>query len=218
MKLAVGIPSFSGIQNASSLFRIRRPFDYIEFQGCPVLPQARSVVFSLFLESDCTHLLSLDGDMHFPPDAVEALIKADQRIVGLPCPKRIGNGFNVTFQPSTVQFKQLENGTVIMPVQGIGLAMMLIARDVLEQYRSDNPERAFYDDAGRKMYAFTDVGLHNGAFVCESYTWCRYMRERGEEIYCLPNWNVNHAGKIACFAKSIGLPHDNCEVCKNAER
>jgi len=211
VKLAIGIPSFSGIQNAAALLGVRRRFAYIEFQGCPILPLARNAVFSQFLDTDCTHLLSLDDDIHFQPEALEALIAADVPIVGCAYPKRIGSGFNVDM------LDLLEyDGSKPIPVLGLGLGFVLIAREVLEKFRGQHVDRAF-TYGGRRMWAFTDAGLYNGTYVCESYTWCRYMREQGESVFVLPNWNLNHAGKTACFTRYLGLPHSGCGICAPRE-
>jgi hypothetical protein len=199
MKLAVGIPTFSGVDNTSSLLALQQeiPFKYIEHRGHPVIAQARNQVFNEFLESDCTHLLSLDGDIHFHPEAVHDCVAQRKPIVGIAYLKRNEPGWNAL----------IPNGTAYIPglpfeVNALGLGFLLFHRCVLETYKANNPLR-FYWENGNKRWAFTDCELHDGIYVCDAYTFCHRMREQGEKIYCLPEWPLNHSGKIGCLMEAM---------------
>lgn len=198
VKLAVGIPSYSGIKNAVSIKNIKLPFEYIECLGHPVVAMARNYVLNDFMASNCTHLLSLDGDIHFHPDVVQELIDAKKDIIGIAYARRNIDGLNVrTFD----KYENYKRGEPIK-VLALPLGMMLLTKAPLARFISANPEH-YYIHHGEKGYAFCECPLNRETrgLECDGYNFSSKMIAQGEDIWCRPDLAVNHAGKIEYLEK-----------------
>lgn len=201
IKLAVGIPTYGGIQNAISLEKLRKviPFEYFECFGHPVVAQARNVVLNKFLQSDCTHLLSLDGDIHFDPKVVQMLLAADRDLIGIAYARRNIEGLNVRLlDPKNVPYKAGEP----LEVLALPLGCLMIKRDVLARFVAKNPDY-YYEHYGKKGYAFCEssLNLETRGLECDGYNFATKMAKQGEKIWCLPHVGVNHAGKLDYLAR-----------------
>lgn len=201
IKLAVGVPTYSGIANAKSIQNIKRPYTYIECLGHPVVAMARNYVLNEFLQSDCTHLLSLDGDIHFHPDVVEELLAQDLDIVGVAYARRSVPGFNVRFlEPKNIPYepgKPLE-------VLALPLGMTLITKAPLARFIIEDPD-CYCVHHNQKLYAFCECALNRETrgLECDGYNFSSKMKRQGEQIYCLPDLAVNHAGKSERLADTF---------------
>ena len=84
-------------------------------------------------DPDVTHILWVDSDMTFPPDALSRLLAHDEDIVGVAYPKRDGSGDIVGSGEDGKQWTTLpEDRMAIASVLGMGL--MLTKRRVYTLY------------------------------------------------------------------------------------
>jgi len=146
-------------------------FAFVSNDG--VIDRARNILAGVFLASDATHLLFLDGDIGFDPGQVLDLLvlaQSDARlaVIGAPCPKRRVNwglvaaaaakGLGAQNPAELERFSGLFALDALDPVAGVrldqplelkrlGTGLMLIRRDVIEHLCAAHPELRYTTDA-----------------------------------------------------------------------
>jgi hypothetical protein len=138
-----------------------------------VIDRARNALAATFLQSDATHMVFIDGDIGFDPEALIELIKLMQRddrlaVVGAPCPKRrinwnlvaaaaakgLGQGkpaelerfagvFTLDALDPQVSFRVDEP----LELARVGTGLMAVRRDVIEALAARHPELRYTPDA-----------------------------------------------------------------------
>ncbi len=138
---------------------------------------------------NATHLLNIDSDMIFPPDALKRLLAHDKDIVGVNYRQR-GNHMDQGHPASTVKF----------PGEGKELY-----REVLEQ---DFPKELFECAAVGLGLALIDMKVfdklpfpwfhtteaEDNGHSTEDIVFCREAREAGFEVWCDPTIGMKHIG------------------------
>lgn len=159
----------------------------------------RNRILQMFMDSDCTHLLCIDGDLGWPAQAVLALLQHDVEFVGGVYPSRGGDN-SFTFRP-----KNKEDGSLLkneknnlIGMEYIPAGFMLLKRSVIEKMQAKFPELYFEPKAESLKYAkgfcFFNCEVWNGEFWGEDYTFCRKAREAGVDIWVDPFIEFDHAG------------------------
>lgn len=177
-RLMVATPLYDGAQSSylSSVLALAATAErsgitctFAQLSHNPSINRARNVMAGMFLRSDCTHLLFLDGDIGFDSEQVIDLIRrmvADSTlaIIGAPYPKReinwsavaaaAGRGFGKDNPQELEKFSgsfamELLDPTASFrldaPVElaKLGTALMVIRRDVIESLARAHPELAY---------------------------------------------------------------------------
>lgn len=170
-----------------------------------------------------THLLFIDDDMAFEPEAAVALLRRDKAIIGCVCPERRidlvrlhaeaaeGKSFETALaaaQPFVVRFSKGDKVEVkdgLCPMAGIGMALTLIQRRVLDSLVSGGhvqrwDVRAGADHLGNTFhYGFFDriPNEHDNALLSEDYSFCeRWRRFCQGEIFALTDQTIGHVGQM----------------------
>lgn len=103
MKILIGTPTGDGTVTIQYLLSIRSLEEYfrrsrptissdVMFGSSSFMPFSRNALASIVLEDKSyTHLLFVDADMGFSPEAVKKIIEADKDIIGCLYPKRTIN-------------------------------------------------------------------------------------------------------------------------------
>ena len=163
-------------------------FEFILYQ--PSITRARNMLATMFLASDCTHMLFVDADIDFSADDVFSLIEAmtahpECGVLGGAYPRRTINWANVAravelglardnpadlaryagdFALHFLHPNQNFQMTDLVELSRLGTAMMLIRRDVLEGLSKALPDLVFRPDpAERQAHG---VGGIAPAFFC----------------------------------------------------
>lgn len=118
--------------------------------GSSVITKARSDVVDVFLQSDCTHLFWVDGDMEWEPKDFGSLValcaRTDMKIVGTTYPAKM--------EPAQY-FIKVPDGPIpvneygCLDVYGYGLGFCCMAREVLETVAATKPW--VYDQMSNRM-------------------------------------------------------------------
>ncbi len=138
-----------------------------------VIDRARNALAAAFLQSDATHLVFIDGDIGFDPEALIDCVRRMQRedrlaVVGAPCPKRRINwnlvaaaaakGLGQANPAELERFAGLftldaldpqANFRVDEPLEllRVGTGLMVIRRDVIEALVARHTELRYSPDA-----------------------------------------------------------------------
>ena len=136
------------------------------------IDRARNVLAAAFLQSDATHLVFIDGDIGFEPEAVLDLVtrmQGDDRlaVVGAPCPKRRVNwglvasaaakGLGQGNPAELERYSGVFTLDALDPQAGfrvdeplelarVGTGLMIIRRDVIESLCAGHPELRYAAD------------------------------------------------------------------------
>jgi len=181
MKLVVGVPSNGEIKSETTkciveaLFRTRmEAMWFMAPRGCYV-HQNRNEVVEQALTSEFTHIIFIDSDMAFPPNAIQRLHDANKSIIGAAYNKR-----GVIPSQTTVRSGYI-GPLPLKPFicDGVGAGFLLIKTAVFKRIE---PPWFFY----------TDLGGNN--FEGEDYYFCRKARKAEYEVWCDPTMDIKHIG------------------------
>src|SRR3990167_10149358 len=182
-KLAVGIATMGTIKTRT-LFSLVQLFkkneaNLITWEGCNV-HQSRTNIVRTALKNDITHLLFVDSDMVFEPDALNILLEKDKDIIGA--------NYNMRKFPLTSTIKiHDEKGVKIYEPKSdmfecyaVSTGFMLIKMDVFKKIPT--PWFAYEFDEKGDMKTGSDIWF------------CKQARKAGYKIYCDPTIQVGHIG------------------------
>lgn len=163
-----------------------------------LLVAERNRILQTFMDSDCTHLLCIDGDLGWPAQAVIALLKHDLEFVAGVYPSRGEKTF--TFRPKLNPDSSIvKNEKNLLGMEYIPAGFMVITRSVLEKMRAKFPELYYEPKADQMKFAkawmFFGTEIWDGEFWGEDYVFCRKAREAGVDIWVDPLIEFDHAGQ-----------------------
>ena len=208
-------------QFVASLIGLQRPpKSKIVFTQSSILPQSRDTLANMAINNGYTHILFIDSDMTFPPDALHRLFSRDVDIVTGLCFARKGDhnpciykDINYT-NPKLVNAKNNENITVetdidrdFFEIKACGMAFCLIKTSALLDIRTKNEGNLF-----RYLFNFgEDLSFCVRALKAGYKIWCDTtftIGHVGEHIYTRGDWNMTLATKAA-IAKAMNEQQQN---------
>jgi hypothetical protein len=191
----------------------------ISIQGDSFLPRLRNYFASTFLRSNHTHLLMLDADVEFVPDAiVEMLTSGKELIAGAYARKlydwnRLALAARVGLSASEIKEAATEvilwSGTEayssalakdqpdIVPVDATGTGLMLAKRSVFEKIRVASPEIGYHlDEFDKTPYwgFFNPYINENKILLPDDYSFCRRAAAVGVQTFLFTKYRSVHHG------------------------
>jgi hypothetical protein len=161
---------------------------HVELSGGEALiGRGRAAVMAKFLAGDATHLLFIDADIAFPPDALFRLLEAGQPVVGGLCPRKDPPGG----RPAS-DVEELPGAGSESPrrVTSVGAGFLLIARSAAEQLVRAHPElRANLGDlsGGAAQHAVmlfdSFVDRQTRRYFMDHEAFCHRWRAIGGEVW-----------------------------------
>jgi hypothetical protein len=197
------------------------PCYWAQLMNESLITRARNELVRLFLDqTELSHLMFIDADIHFPSTAVFDLMEADQDVVCGIYPKKevdwhrvsqaareghenlqdFGGAYVLNFVDQQ-EDKEISFGSV-MEVRHGGTGFMMIKREVFEKlkdhvptYRMStvkNSEGEFVKPLTHEFFA-TSID-ETGALLSEDYHFCDLWRKHGGKIYANPFIHLEHVG------------------------
>lgn len=179
IKLGIATPSTGTIKTKTveSLIGMCKnlPFDYVflSHEGS-ILHYMRERLVKKAIDLNCTHLLFVDSDMVFKPEAVLKLIEDDKDIVGVNYRTRQLPGEETSKYPVYAGASDLREAI------SVATGFMLIKLSIFEFL----PEPWFFWESN------TDGGLVLG----EDFWFCRLAQEKGFKVWVDLGLHVGHIG------------------------
>ena len=169
----------------------------------PLIHQARNYLTSVFLTTDFTHLLFVDSDVEFEPEAVLRMLVARKDIIC--APYRV-KSMEVDKKIYTVELKKdahMEPGDLIEITAG-PTGIMLIHRNVFKKiiekfpdlkiknpvFPTKGPDHEYY-------YNFFDFTFEDGYSAGEDVSFCKLVRKTGFKLYASTASFTKHHGSYA---------------------
>jgi len=186
MKIAIGMPTTGSVKSQTmfSVFNLvthsKIPL-YLVVREAAYVHTNREEIARKILNSAATHLLFIDSDMSFKPDALDKLVARDRDIIGASYNYRqlpLKSTIVIQDEKGNILKKDLPDGT--FECAAISLGFALIKTSVFKKI----PHPWFFYEHDDK-----------GNITCGEDVWfCRKAKEAGFKIYCDPTIEVGHIG------------------------
>ena len=178
----------------------------------PLIHQARNYLTSVFLTTPYTHMLFIDSDVEFGPEAGLRMLVADKDIITTPYrvkDERVDQPrYTVKFaDPKVVPI--LPGGLVEIEAGPTGL--MLIHRKVFEKIIKNRPDLKIKNSANQALketekspsfyYNFFDFAFEDGHTFGEDVSFCKLARKEGFKLYANTESLTAHRGEYAWVGK-----------------
>ena len=196
------------------------PAYWAQIMNESLITRARNDLARMFLETDLTHLMFIDADIHFPQTAVLDLLEADKDIVCGIYPKKeidwqrigeaaregkdnlqdFGGAYVINFVAQDKD-EEIPAGSVFEVRHG-GTGFMLIKRRVFEELKDKVPHyraSTVQDAEGNYLKPLTPEFFatsidESGALLSEDYHFCELWRKHGGKVYANPFIHLEHIG------------------------
>jgi len=169
-----------------------------------LVPRARNILNAMFLEAkECTHLMFIDADIEFEPEAVIRMLAMDKDLITGAYPKKtlpVDYAINLKFADKEKTQVKVDMGAV--EVLDASTGFWLMKREVVERMIEAYPELFYLNDSSidpkfnQYCYSFFDT-IHDpddNRYLSEDYTFCRRWQKIGGQIWLDPNTKLNHVG------------------------
>ena len=176
------------------------------FAGPSAVQIARNVLVAQFMAGNWSHLLFIDGDLEWKPDAVTRLLAASQcPDVGVSCavyPKRCRPvRFPVNFAQQDGQ-PIVHRRTGFIELRDATTGFMLIRRDVIERLMTAYPKRKCQfrecpppEEADYEYNLFDFfIDPEDRRYLSEDFGFCRLWQAIGGHVWADPETELNHDG------------------------
>lgn len=231
-KLYISTPCYDAMltmQYTMSLLRLvqfcnQHNIDYmIDFLGNEsLITRARNKSLNKFMNTDCSHLLFIDSDIEFQPEAVMDLLLFDKDVSCCVYPKKgfnwnkfmysIQNEQNSKEHPSSrgldyaynIMYndknKLIKNGDFIRVNQS-STGFMMIKREIVEKLNKKHTELEIISDElsnnDTKMYGLFCCMIKDKQYLSEDYSFCQRVNDIGGQVWINVKHNLNHIGKYS---------------------
>jgi hypothetical protein len=150
---------------------------WIQYGGCNIVTNRNNIAADFLAKSDASHLLFIDTDEDFPPDAPRRLLEAPESphsIVAGVCPlldgsssfyERIGPGAYTSVPPTAGLIQELD---------AAGTGLMLIPRVVLEDMKQQSTLPSSW---------WFGQDYEGDRLLGSDLTFCKRAREAGHKVY-----------------------------------
>lgn len=248
VSLMIGTPTYGGKADTAHLNSIEA-FAFVlglhaaEFGRArpdkeSLVQRARNRIVREFLASRATHLLFIDADIEFTPDAPLKLLETGHECVcaayprkqvdwdrvaratmaGVASPELYASSAVVNLRPEDQEDGAVEfDETGCFPVLDAATGFLLMSRGLLERMVKAFPETAYVDEADddkRTMYALFDCWIEDGPdgrkrYLSEDYGFSRRVQMMGEKVWIHPGITLNHHGSFVYRGHPDGLVFHN---------
>lgn len=171
---SVAMKAKTALAIGQTILKSKVVVDYILKISCDIVANRTALVKDA-LAQGATHLLFVDSDMLFPPDALEKMLSHDKDIVGVEYNKR-----QFPLEPVFVQPNKQDT---LYKSQVVGTGLMLIKLSIFKKMVND-PWFSF----GRNAQGETTLG--------EDVWFCRTAGDAGFEVWVDPTIKVFHLGEF----------------------
>jgi hypothetical protein len=207
VRLMIASPTMDGTYNShfvQSIFSTMRllqqhgvTVEWAEEKHTADVALARSKMFSVFMRSQCTHLLMVDADMGWGTEAIIRLFAADSDFVTVAGPKKryplcfAVNHSAADGTPLPLEFDQ-QRGT--MEVSEVGLAFAMISKACAQKIAESYPELTYTGLTGEKEYAVFNPMVEHDRYFSEDFAFCRRWYAVGGVVHMIPDVRLKHVG------------------------
>lgn len=160
--------------------------------GCPYISSARARMLGKALATDAQAFVFLDDDVSWCPQDMVSLLKAPGEVVA----------GTYRYKLDEVKYMSLlvtDHYGYPMRIRGDGAILadrvpagfLKVTRSAVEKFANAYPELVTDKDKPPSVDLFNH-GAHEGLWWGEDYAFCRRWRALGEDVWLLPDMNIDH--------------------------
>lgn len=155
-----------------------------------ILPQSRDVLTEKFLDSGCSHMLCVDADVGWSPDALAMLLATGKGFVSGVYARKAADRLPPILLDGRVE------GDLLGGTRGVPGGFLLLARDVVDRMKAQYAAELTYHSEllGRPVVALWQMSFENGRYDGEDFSFCRRWVNMGGDIWVHPGAVVDHVG------------------------
>lgn len=227
-KIFIATPAFQGKVNVQYAISLTETVNLLIANGImcetkivtsgSILPAERNRLLEAFIESDCTHILCIDGDLGWHREYVLRMLLKDEPMICGCYPARVG--FNFIFTPELNEDESIVCNIEkkLIKMKYVPAGFMLIRKEVIVKMREKFSNLKFIPKSlgsfQEQGYALFDHELRDEEFWGEDYVFCRRVRECGFDIWCDPNMIFDHDGVVGSLSEILTNDRDKKAECK----
>lgn len=164
-----------------------------------ILAKERNDIIQAFWESDCTHLLCIDSDVAWQPDAPLKFLNYDLDFIAgvYPARRNTDRISKFLFVPETDENGQItqDEKTKLLKMIGVPAGFMMLSKNCIKTMRDYFPEKKYTGSNNFKTaFAFFNTEVRDGQMWGEDYVFCKNAMDAGIDIWCDPDIQFVHAG------------------------
>lgn len=214
----VSAPTFMATHALQQAFATKSIAGSVSTLSFPDIAELRSMATTIWYDTmpDNQYLLFIDSDMAFAPDIVLDMLHFDEPLIGAIYPQRnlpvswAGSGTGEPFTARRGNF---------MLVEGVGMGVTLIRRDVITTMIEKFPElidvkiglqpyAKILQSAGanRLLRVFDKMVIAERGCVSEDLSFCIRWRQCGGEVWAAVGYRISHVGPYdygACYLEHV---------------
>jgi len=188
--------------------------------GEALIGRARAGMLVRFLASPATHLLFVDADIGFAPEAVFRLLASGRDVIGGVYPRKgldlaglreaVADGDpNPMGRAVRPEFEPLGAPGVdgLVPAAAVGTGFLMVSREAAQRLTEGYPQlRARLGDvsgsrvAEAVMVFDSFVEPETGRYLADFEAFCRRWRDLGGEVWADPGCQVSHLSEVVLTA------------------
>jgi len=195
----------------------------IDFLGNEsLITRARNKALGKFINTDCTHLLFIDADIEFKPEALMDLLAFNKDVSccayakkGLNWKRLIYSLSNETNSKEILESRGLDfnynlfydennklvkNGDFVKVIHG-ATGFMLIKREIIKKLIKKHKELEIISneltERDNITYGLFCTMIKDKEYLSEDYAFCHRVNEIGGEVWLNIRNNLNHIGKYS---------------------
>lgn len=225
VNLMIAMPTYQGVVHSGcmlSLFKLSHELrsrsiqQQLRMLDGEMVARARNRLLADFLESNATHMLFVDSDISFDPQAVIRMLQANLGVIGGIYPKKMfrwqgmfSHARSADGKPETLAESGLSY--VVTPVAGgkssvlrdcaevaeVGTGFLLLQRRVVEAMVKRYKKLSYADDCPekpRRIPCLFDYKTVNDRYLSEDYFFCHLWRKMGGKVWASLVCPLTHAG------------------------
>lgn len=170
-----------------------------------LLVAERNRLTQAFMDSEATHMLCIDSDLGWPPEAVLKMLEADREFICGIYPVRGHNTF--TFRPDLNPNGSIKQDKHLLKMEYVPAGFMLIKRSAIEKmqakHKSDYFSPKHPQNPTGSGYCFFNTEVYEGEFWGEDYVFCRKATEAGVDIWADPLITFDHDGTVGVLTSVL---------------
>ena len=194
---------------------------------------ARNTMVKMFLETECTHLFFIDGDLKFESRAFVDMVRLNRPIMaGAYRRRQEPENYPIMLQPDPKTQSLWFKDNAVM-CSRVPTGFMCIRRDVIEEMVADPKIGAINTTTGKIVksmkqpdskdwpeipWLFYTKFDENDHYVGEDFSFCDdYVKKYGEYIPVYPDWDFVHGGYKCNLNNYLNDKHDAALSIVNKE-
>ena len=187
-----------------------------------LITRARNNFLGRFIQSDCTHLLFIDSDIEFQPQAVLDLLLFDKDVACCTYPKKGYNwnkcmhsmqtesnskeslesrGLDFAYNPLYDKYNKVIKDADFIKVIHAATGFMMIKKEIATRLCEKHSELIIIiDDLSnlhKKTYGLFCCMIKDSQYLSEDYSFCDRVNAIGGEVWVNVSHNLKHIGKYS---------------------